>query len=104
MSTIPAVDERMFVAPYLIDWLIPQKELAGEVSVIGVKLIEPVNLVVSAPPDIILSMRPKSRREVRYPRQFPPPEQMVEWLVRRIYQFRSKGWRRSQISYRSPLG
>ena len=37
-------------APYRIDWLIPQNALAGEVVVIGVKLIEPVNLLLSVPP------------------------------------------------------
>ena len=36
VSTIPAVvDKIVSLAPYLMDWLIPQNSLAGEVVVIG---------------------------------------------------------------------
>ena len=35
VSTIPAVVERMVVVPYLMDSLIPQYKLAGEVVVWG---------------------------------------------------------------------
>ena len=35
VSTIPAVVDKMVVVPYLMDWLIPQYALAGEVLVMG---------------------------------------------------------------------
>lgn len=35
VSTIPAVDDRMVVPPYEIDWLIPQNSEAGYVVVSG---------------------------------------------------------------------
>lgn len=40
MSTMPAVDERMFVAPvpYVIDSLIPQNSDEGDVPVMGLRV------------------------------------------------------------------
>ena len=35
MSTIPAVQLRISVEPYAMDWSIPQNALAGDVVVIG---------------------------------------------------------------------
>ena len=36
VSTMPAVEDRMFVdAPYLMDWLMPKNSEAGDVRVIG---------------------------------------------------------------------
>lgn len=77
VSTIPAVLDRMVVEPYLIDWLMPQYSLAGEVEVMGLsvnnpmsdkafltmnintymKVIEPVNLLLSVPPQVISPFR-----------------------------------------------
>lgn len=52
VSMIPAVDERMFVLVlYRICWLIPQNVLDGLVVVRGTKLIDPVNLLESVPPN-----------------------------------------------------
>lgn len=38
---------------YLTLWLIPQNSLAGEVEVMGVNVIDPVNLDESVPPKVI---------------------------------------------------
>ena len=52
VSTMPAVVSRMGapLAPYVASISIPQNDEAGDVRVMGAKLISPVNSAASGPP------------------------------------------------------
>jgi len=52
VSTIPAVLARMLLVPKVIDSLMPQNSLAGEVLVIDVNVMLPLNLEESVPPKV----------------------------------------------------
>jgi hypothetical protein len=46
-------DKTVVEVPYSIDWSMPQYSLAGEVEVTEMYVIEPVNLLLSVPPQLI---------------------------------------------------